>query len=260
MPELPEAEANRRRIEEACLNRTIQSVQTGEDTQYLELPGDNERERLVGHQFTEARRHGKVIFAGSQSGPWIGVHLGMTGALLPFDDGDGEPDHTKLVIAFKGDRRLAFRNPRKLGWVRVLDDPTAFIDREGYGPDALDITRDAFRSAIGSTRGAVKSALMAQKKLAGIGNLWSDEMLFQTGTHPTAKGSDLSGETLDALFDKMRAALETVIGMDMDYDRLPRDWLIANREDGAKCPRCGGRISKMKVGGRTAYFCDAHQS
>ena len=76
MPELPEAEANRRRIEDQCLNRTIDDAVLGDNVSYIELPGDNERGRLVGRQFTQTHRHGKLIFAGSQSGPWICVHLG----------------------------------------------------------------------------------------------------------------------------------------------------------------------------------------
>ena len=260
MPELPEAEANRRRIADACLNRTIERVSLGDDIQHIELPGGNERARVVGHQLTEARRHGKLILAGSKTGPWIGVHLGMTGSLRPYDESGGPPDYTKLVIAFEGDRRLAFRNPRKLGWVRVFDDPGAFLASEGYGPDALSISRGTFRDVIGATRGAVKSALTAQKKVAGIGNLWSDEMLFQTGTSPTATAANLPGAKLDALFDAMHRAFETVIEVNMDYDKLPLDWLIANRREGAKCPRCGGRIVKTKVGGRTSYYCEGHQA
>ncbi|SPJ23474.1 Fpg/Nei family DNA glycosylase [Palleronia abyssalis] len=260
MPELPEAEANRRRVEAMCLNRTIVSVEAGDDVQYITLPGGNARQRLVGHQFTETRRHGKLIFAGSKTGPWIAVHLGMSGSLRPYDDGGKTPDYRKLIIAFEGDRRLAFRCPRKLGWVHVIDDPETFIRDEGYGPDALEISREAFRDVIGGTRGAVKSALMDQKKLAGIGNLWSDEILFQTGTSPTAKAADLDGDRLDALHDKMPRVLEAVAATDMDYSKLPGDWLIPNRTEGADCPVCDGTIVKRKVGGRTSYFCDTHQA
>ena len=172
MPELPEAEANRLRVERDCLHRTIEAAEPGDDTSYIELPGDNERARLVGHQFTRTHRHGKLIFAGSESGPWICVHLGMSGSLRPFDEADGPPDYAKFLIRFEGERRLAFRCPRKLGWVRVVDSPEAEIERIGFGPDALEIGRDAFAEVIGESRGAIKSALIEQKKLAGVGNLW----------------------------------------------------------------------------------------
>ncbi|GGD49954.1 DNA-formamidopyrimidine glycosylase [Erythrobacter arachoides] len=260
MPELPEAQANRRRIEDQCLNRTITSVELGDDVSYIELPGDNERQRLVGHRFTQTHRHGKLIFAGSKTGPWICVHLGMTGKLLPFDVPDEAPDHTKLLIAFEGDRRLAFRCPRKLGWVRVIDSPEAEIARIGFGPDALDVSREDFRKVMGRTRGTIKGALMAQRKLAGIGNLWSDEILFQTGWHPETVAGDIGEDDLGTMFDTMRAVLAEVCGTGAVYSKLPKDWLIGDRKAGKSCPRCEGTIAKAKVGGRSAYYCDVHQA
>ena len=196
MPELPENEAQRLTLERECLNRTIEAVELGDDVTYIELPGDNERARLVGRQFTETRRHGKNIFVGSKTGPWMTVHLGMTGKLVPFDAPDDPPDHTKLLIRFEGDRRLAFRCPRKLGHVRVIDDPASYIEDEGLGPDALEVSREQFVQIFGSTRSAIKSALMKQDKMAGIGNLWSDETLFQTGIHPEARANALGEEVL----------------------------------------------------------------
>ena len=260
MPELPENEAQRLLLEREVLNRTIEAVELGDDVTYIELPGDNERGRLVGRQFTETRRHGKNIFAGSKTGPWMTVHLGMTGKLVPFDAPDAPPDHTKLLIRFEGDRRLAFRCPRKLGHVRVIDDPDAYIESEGLGPDALEIGEDAFVETFGKTRSAIKSALMKQEKMAGVGNLWSDETLFQCGIHPEARANELGEETLRKLFSTMRDVLQGVVAEEAHYSELPDDWLIRHREKDADCRRCSGTITSAKVGGRTAYFCDEHQS
>ena len=259
MPELPEAEANRLRIERECLNRTIEAVELSEDTDYLELPGDNERHRLVGHQFTQTHRHGKLIFAGSKSGPWIGVHLGMTGSLRPYDEDDGPPDYAKFIIRFEGDRCLAFRCPRKLGWVRVIDSPAEEIARIEYGPDALEIDRATFADVIGGSRGATKSALMDQRKLAGVGNLWSDEILYRVGIDPEHKGTDLSEVALANMHKVMHDILRAVMDTEAHYDRLPQDWLIHHRKEGAACPRCDGTIERTKVGGRSAYHCTRHQ-
>ena len=261
MPELPEAEANRQRIEDACLNRTIDAVELGDNVTYIELPGDNERQRLVGHRFTQTHRHGKLIFAGSSAGPWICVHLGMTGKLLPFDaDEEAAPRHTKLLFVFEGQRRLAFRCPRKLGWVRVVDNPETEIARIGFGPDALAISRDTFVEVIGSTRGAVKSALMTQRKLAGIGNLWSDEILYRTGIAPTQVASGLDEGKLGKMHGAMQDILQAVIRTGAIYSKLPADWLIRHRKAGAECRTCGGTIRKQTVGGRSAYFCPSHQT
>ena len=260
MPELPEAEANRQRIEDQCLNRTIEAAELGDNVTYIELPGDNERGRLIGRQFTETHRHGKLIFAGSKTGPWICVHLGMTGSLRPFDTPDDPPDHTKFLVTFEGDRRLAYRCPRKLGWVRVVESPEEEITRIGFGPDALEMSEADFAEVIGGTNGTIKGALMAQKKLAGIGNLWSDEILFQTSINPEATASDLPDEKLSEMFDSMRKVLTGVCDAGATYSELPRTWLIGSRKTDKACPRCDGTIVKSKVSGRSAYWCDRHQA
>ena len=260
MPELPENEAQRLTLERECLNRTIEAVELGSDTEYIELPGDNARKRLVGHQFTQTRRHGKNIFAGSKTGPWMTVHLGMTGRLVPFDAPDEAPEYTKLLIIFEGDRRLAFRCPRKLGHVRIIDDVDEYIAGEDLGPDALEIDKASFLEALGTTRSAIKSALMKQERIAGIGNLWSDEILFQTEIHPETRADELCEAALGKMHTAMRRILHGVIDTEAHYSQLPRKWLIRHREKGAECRRCGGEIATTKVGGRTAYFCKDHQS
>ena len=260
MPELPESDAARLVIERECLNRTIEKAELGSDTSYIDLPGDNERGRLVGRQFTQTHRHGKYIFAGSKTGPWMVVHLGMTGKLVAYDAPDDPPEYTKFLLTFEGDRRLAFRCPRKLGRVAVVDDPDQFMEEEGYGPDALEISRKAFIETIGGTNGAIKSALMSQKKLAGIGNLWSDEIDYRMGLNPETKANSLSELCLKDMHGAMRDILGAVLDTEATYSKLPDDWLIHRRKDGADCGRCDGTIRKAKVGGRSAYYCDEHQS
>lgn len=260
MPELPENEVQRRLVAKECLNRTIEAVELGDDVTYITLPGDNERARLVGRQFTETRRHGKNIFLGSKTGPWMAVHLGMTGRLMPFDAPADPPDKTKLLIRFEGDRRLAFRCPRKLGKVRIIDDPDVFITEQDLGPDALAITKAQFADAVGGSRSAIKSALLDQGKLAGVGNLWSDEVLFQVGLHPTRISENLGGKCLEDIRKRLQAILRAVVDTDATYSQLPEVWLIRHRKKGATCRRCGGTIDNAKVGGRTAYFCTSHQS
>jgi formamidopyrimidine-DNA glycosylase len=260
VPELPECEANRQRVEAGALNRTITGFSEG-NTAHLDLPAPKARKRLEGRQFTETRRHGKLIFAGSASGPWIAVHLGMTGRLEAVDADDFEaPNHGHFAIDFDGGRRLVFHNRRKLGWLRVVDDPDAVIAEQGLGPDALEIGENAFCEVIGTSRGALKSALMDQKKLAGIGNLYSDETLYRLGIAPDAKGAELDAKTLKKMHGAMRDILHRLLQANEDGKPLPDDWLARRREKGADCGLCDGKIDKRGIGGRTAYFCDTHQS
>lgn len=259
MPELPEAEANRRRVDAGALNRTIEAVRLGNDTSYIDLPSKAERDRFVGTRLTRTHRHGKIIFAGSADGPWIAVHLGMTGSLRTYDAGDEAPDYVKLTFEFQGDRRLAYRCPRKLGWVQVCDGPDAWVEAKDWGPDALEMGKAAFLEAMGRSKGAIKSALMDQRKIAGIGNLWSDETLYQTGVAPDAAGTGLGEKKIGEIHRAMQRILRRVMEDDADYSKLPREWLIHTRKDGAECPRCGGTLKKMKVGGRSAVYCPSHQ-
>jgi formamidopyrimidine-DNA glycosylase len=258
MPELPEAEAARKRIADGALNRTIDSFRLGEVT-HMDLPTKKERERLIGTQFTRTHRHGKYIFVGSKSGPWLHIHLGMSGSVRVLDEGADLPDYIRLSILFEGGSGLHFRDPRKFGRIDLIEDAEDFVAQKGLGPDALRIGDNAFAEALGSTKGAVKSALLSQKKLAGVGNLWADEALFRTGIDPEARACDLSSDRIGKLHEAVQDILKAVVETDATYSKLPGDWLIHNRETGRDCPRCSGTIAKKKVGGRTSYHCPTHQ-
>ncbi|MEM7490479.1 MAG: DNA-formamidopyrimidine glycosylase family protein, partial [Pseudomonadota bacterium] len=223
-----------------------------------DLPGAKDRARLEGRQFTEARRHGKYLFAGSAAGPWLALHMGMAGSVRVYDASEHSPDYARLIVEFEGDRRLAFRDPRKFGWAKVVETPDDEIAAHDLGPDALDIDQDIFADRL-TGRGALKSALLDQSKLAGIGNLWADETLYQTGLHPETKVTALTDDHIADLHKAATRILRGVCDVDAHYAKLPEAWLIHRREAGRACSRCSGEIAKTKVGGRTSYFCPAHQ-
>lgn len=259
MPELPEVETARRLVENECLNRTTTAVEPGEDTKFVTLPGGNELARFVGHRFTQARRQGKQLLFGSEQGPWLAVHLGMSGSLRPFDIPAEPPPRTRWLISFEGTRRLAFRDPRKFGATYVVDDPEAFLSARKLGPDALTITAKKFIATIGASKAPIKAALLNQQRIAGVGNLWSDEVLFQTGIDPATRADTLDAKALEKIRKSLQPILRAVIDSGARYRKLPEDWLIRHRKKGAECRRCGGIIDHCKVGGRTAYFCTRHQ-
>ncbi|MEM8824927.1 MAG: DNA-formamidopyrimidine glycosylase family protein [Pseudomonadota bacterium] len=260
MPELPEVEAFRRRIENGALNRTIAAVRLGNDITHIELPGAQDRARLEGGQFTEARRHGKYLFAGSTSGPWLALHMGMAGSVRAYDASEHSPDYARLIVEFEGDRRLAFRDPRKFGWAKIVEAPEDEIEARDLGPDALDIDAGVFADRLSGGRGTIKSALLDQSKLAGIGNLWADETLYQTGLHPETKIGALTDDHIADLHRASTRILRGVCDVNAHYRKLPDAWLIHRRQVGRACSRCSGEITKTKVGGRTSYFCSAHQT
>jgi formamidopyrimidine-DNA glycosylase len=183
----------------------------------------------------------------------------MAGSIRVTQDGEDTPKYARLSVVFEGGTRLHFRDPRKFGYVRMVDDVDAFIAEKRLGPDAISIGDNAFAQAVGGTRGAVKSALLSQKKLAGVGNLWADEALYRTGIDPDAYAADLDASRISELHTAVRDILEAVVDVGADYSKLPADWLIHNRDAGVACTRCDGVIAKKTVGGRTSYYCPDHQ-
>ncbi|UWR22060.1 Fpg/Nei family DNA glycosylase [Sulfitobacter sp. S190] len=258
MPELPEAEAARQRIERGALNRTIEEITLGE-VSHMDLPDEDDRARLIGTQFTRTHRHGKYIFAGSKDGPWLHIHLGMAGSIRVLDASQDLPDYVRFSVHFEGGSVLHFRDPRKFGHIELIEDVDDFVSEKGLGPDALTIGDNAFSQSVGATKGAVKSALLSQKKLAGVGNLWADEALYRSGIAPDARAVDLSPDRVRNLHKAVLETLQAVVDTGASYEKLPQEWLIHHREAGDACTICDGTIDKKTVGGRTSYFCPNHQ-
>ncbi|PYJ71289.1 MAG: formamidopyrimidine-DNA glycosylase, partial [Verrucomicrobia bacterium] len=121
-------------------------------------------------------------------------------------------------------------------------------------PDALDVDLAQFKNILAKHRGAVKSILLNQKLIAGIGNIYADEILFRVRIHPATQTSALKEKAVAKLFRAARYILKEAIAAKAD-DRMPKSWLLRHRGKGGKCPRCGRELKSAKIGGRTAWFC-----
>jgi len=255
MPELPDIEAIRARVASRATGRRIGDVDVVDDAVLRQISARTLRETVVGQDFSDITRHGKVLFAHVAGGPWLAMHFGMTGDLALVAGGDALPDHARVVFTFDDDERLAFDNQRKFGWIEPTEDVDTYLQENEIGPDALTLDRDDFRQIVGGSRGQVKSALMNQSKLAGIGNVYSDEILFRARIRPDVKAPELGEAQLESLHDAMGDVLEMAIKKLRAGEALPRNWLARHREEGETCPRCGEDLSHDKIGGRTAWFC-----
>jgi formamidopyrimidine-DNA glycosylase len=255
MPELPDVEMFKRYLDATSLYQRIVDVDVR--SAYL-LKGVSGRElarALKGHRFESSRRHGKHLFVRADDDVSLRLHFGMTGFLRYFKDDEKTPPHVRVVFVFENDHRLAFDDQRMFGEIGLIKDVDEFVKKRGLGPDALDVDLGDFKNILAKHRGAVKSILLNQKLIAGIGNIYADEILFRARIHPATGTSDLSDKALAKLFRAVGYILRKAIAAEADVDLMPKSWLLPHRGKGGKCPRCGGELRSATIGGRTAWFC-----
>ncbi|MFW5882430.1 MAG: DNA-formamidopyrimidine glycosylase family protein [Planctomycetota bacterium] len=257
MPELPDVAVFARRIRAAC-GRTIDRCSVNSGTF---LAGVSQRRlctALAGAVLGEPHRHGKQLFLPLDDGPThLALHFGMTGGVAV--DADADPAHTRLRCDFTDGGNLCLTSQRLLGHAGLTEDLDAYLSANELGPDALDLGWEAFRDIFRSRRGMLKTALMDQRKLAGVGNVYADEICYQAGIDPRRDLRDLSEKELRQLHRTMQCVLHMAIERDADPDSCPRTWLLPNREEGRSAPRGDGTVHKIRVGGRGTYLVPERQ-
>jgi formamidopyrimidine-DNA glycosylase len=220
--------------------------------------------RLRGASFSSARRHGKHLFLELErrenSSDALMLHFGMTGTLNYRErEGEADPEYTELAIRFAHGGSLAYINKRMLGAIEIVDDVDAFIRDHGLGPDALEVSLEQLREIVHGGRGAVKSTLMNQGRLAGLGNIYTDEVLFQAGIDPRRACSDLSADEVAAIHREILRVCRTATDAHAEPREMPDGFLIKRRSPGDECPRCSGTVVKVTLSGRSTYLCEGCQ-
>jgi formamidopyrimidine-DNA glycosylase len=258
MPELPDVEVFRRSFARRALHQKIESAEVDASRMLKGVSARQLKGTLGGATFASTQRHGKYLLAELRRDCWLILHFGMTGYLDygKTDNTDWRaPKHTHLLIRFSNGDALAVVWQRMLGRISLAESPASFAEEEDLGPDALALKLGPFKQMFDGKRGTIKSALMDQSFIAGIGNIYGDEMLFQAGIHPELEAGALDEEQLTELHRGLRHVLKIAIERQADPERMPDTWLLLHRNAGEICPRCGGKIETLKVSGRTAYLC-----
>jgi Formamidopyrimidine-DNA glycosylase len=258
MPELPDVEVFRRYFDATSLHKDVREVQVNVPRVLAGITASGLREKLVGDQFRSSQRVGKYLF-GALKNSWMVFHFGMTGRLYSYRAPAKQPDHTAVLIQFDHGDTLAYIDIRKFGKIALTPSIESFVRNTDLGPDVLSISEEAFTDRLRGMRGSAKSTLMNQSILAGIGNIYSDEILFQAGIHPETRIDTLDRETIHRLFVTLREVLETAIEAGAEVDALPGTFLIPQRKKGGTCPHCGHPLHTRTFGGRTSYFCPERQ-
>lgn len=260
MPEILEVELYRKAAERA-VGRTIAEV-TAPDAWYVKgrVPASALSAELVGRTVTEVRRRGKLLLLDTaDEGPVLGLRFGMTGRLVvdgvaPIDRllyaaGAADPMHDRFAVRFASGGDLRMIDPRRLGGVEL--DP----DEARLGPDASYITVGDLEDALGSGTQALKSRLLDQARVAGIGNLLADEVLWRAGLAPARAVGSLDRGERRSLHRHLRATLEELGQRGGSHTGD----LMAQRHPGGVCPRDGAPLRRDTIGGRTSWWCPVHQ-
>lgn len=262
MPELPDVEVFSRYLKRTGLHKKIEKVNVTEDRVLKDTSPQGLGRALKGRTLESLRRHGKYLFADMDNGKHLVFHFGMTGFFKYYKDESNKSDHARVIFDFVNGYHLAFDNQRMLGEIRVVKDADKFIEKENLGPDpySKDFDLKTFREIMNNKRGSVKSALMNQKTLAGIGNVYSDEILFQAGIDPRSDVKKLSSQDLKTIYESMQYVFKKAIDAKAMREKMPNDFLTRHRNEGESCPKGSGKIRKYKFHGqRGAYYCPKHQ-
>jgi formamidopyrimidine-DNA glycosylase len=270
MPELPEVETIRRHLAPHVEGRTLQRLEVLDERWTRPLPGAEVAAAVEGRRVERLGRRGKYLVWELEDDAYLLQHLRMTGTLLL--DPLGAPPHTRVWLRLGG-HDLAYTDPRRFGTGELALGRAArdafFAARLGLEPFDDEFTTAHLYALARTSRAPVKAFLLDQKRIAGVGNIYADEALFRAKIHPLRPANRLTRAQVDALRDGVIASLSAGIaakGASIDDFRDPygvqgtfQDRFLVHLREGEPCPRCGGRVRKLRAAGRGTYVCEKCQ-
>jgi formamidopyrimidine-DNA glycosylase len=259
MPELPEVETIARGVDERLRGDRIESAWFSEKTEPFKSPPQLMARELAGRSIDRVHRVGKHIVFDLAEVQWI-VHLGMTGRLLVADPATPIPPHTHGILHLASGRELRFVDPRRFGRMELNTNRFA-----GTGKEPLQITKDEFAALFRTRKTAIKAALLNQKLLHGVGNIYADESLFRAGIRPRRMARHLKRAELDRLHSSLQKVLREAISLGgssvsdyVDSAGVEGFFQLEHRvymRTGLPCLVCGTPIRRIQVGGRGTHYC-----
>ena len=271
MPKLPEVETVRRQLEPEVVGATITSLTVSDPRWSTPLAPEELGDVVVGRRVLALRRRGKYLDWVLEGEVHLLMHLRMTGTLL-LDPGE-DYAHTRVELTLDESRRLLFVDPRRFGTGQLVvgdrELDSFYATRLGVEPFDESFTPALLRALARGRRGPIKSFLLDQRQIAGIGNIYADEALFRTGVHPLrpagalrptdyARLRDAIREVLSAGIDAQGASIDDFRHLDGARGSF-QDRFLVHRREGEPCVVCGTTIRKLVVGGRGTYVCERCQ-
>jgi formamidopyrimidine-DNA glycosylase len=270
MPELPEVETYVRELEPLLRGRTVRRVAVSWP-RTIAAPGVAEFEReMAGRRFTSFGRRGKYMLLGLEDGRTLIVHLRMTGRLLVAGSEFTPGPHIHVVFTLDEGERLLYQDARKFGRLWLVPEPATVLAKLGPEPLDKDAPADLLAARLGRRKAAVKTLLLDQAIVAGVGNIYADEALFRAGIHPLRPGASLSAGETERLWEAIRSVLAEGIagrgsslgGSDLQNYLPPSGGIGSYQEQhrvygraGEPCRVCGTPIVRVVLNQRSAHFC-----
>jgi formamidopyrimidine-DNA glycosylase len=259
MPELPDVEVRRKYLERNALGRPIAGISVSDPRSLEGVTPAALGRGLKGASFTAARRRAKYTLLPTDRGNTVLMHYGMTGDVLVRSKGEPRPRFNKVEFHFTDGGALDFSDIRLFGKIALYPttDEDEIPDVAHLGPEPLgrSFTFKVFRGIVRNHRITIHQLLMDQSLIAGIGNIFSDEICYQAGVRPDRNTSSLTDVEIHRLFDKTRWVLRRAIALDADLDGHADEFIIPNRVKGGRCPHSGDLLVKKTIGGRSSYYC-----
>ena len=265
MPELPDVESFKSHFDRYALNKNIRTVTCSAPRVLQNIDIEELRNNLIEEQFTGSQRRGKFLICEMSKGDqYIVLHFGMTGNLHYTKQDtpqEGFDKHTRLKFVFDNGYELRWINMRKFGKVYLVKNPQAVDLIRELGPEPLEIAEEEFAELLTEYKNRnIKSFLMDQRVIAGIGNVYSDEILFRTRIHPGNKIRAINVEPVQLLQVTQNVLKESSDLTIEDRKFDPNKWLLTHRNEDMNCPNNEEHnLVKEKVGGRSAIFCPVCQ-
>ncbi len=257
MPELPDVETYRKKLQKKAVSHTLEDIIINK-SKVVKL-AKKDVKSFTGHRFTDTSRKGKLCFLKSGNKKWLVLHFGMTGDVEDFRKKNKEPKYAAATFKLKGKNNVSIISKRKLGKIELCESPERYTEKNNIGIDALDCSRKQFVNLLQKKKGSIKGALMDQSLISGLGNVYTDEILYQAGIHPKKKVEKLDEKELRKIHSKMKSALRTAIKKGADPEKLPARFLIPHRDKNESCPGCNGKVKKISVSGRSTFYCPSCQ-
>ncbi len=275
MPELPEVETIRRQLTDVAVGRGIARMRVYDALLVSPDSPNRVRRAVEGQRIERVARRGKYLLVTLDSGDTLAMHLRMTGRLHHSPTGVAPADaHRRARFELDDGATLDFSDTRRFGrvWIVPADhaDPRGYWDaRLGVEPLERQFTAARLGQLLARRTAPIKASILDQRLIAGVGNIYADEALFQAGVHPTRPAGSLDGDEVAALRDAIRDRLRAGIrsggaSIDRYRDTIGRpgtmqDMLRVHRHEGDPCPRCATTVVKTRVAGRGTYFCPTCQ-